>query len=125
MECDIGKERRQSKRVPVGDGLFVCFASPIRRPWQIIDIGSGGLSFRYITGLLQQTEEVSELEIVTRDTCFSLEQVPFKWVSDIGLRGKAGSRFEMRRCGISFGALTQPQTMRLHEFISRCSTEAP
>ena len=33
MERNIVQERRQSKRVPVGDGFFVCLTAPTRRPW--------------------------------------------------------------------------------------------
>ncbi len=120
MGSEVVQERRQSTRVPAGDGAFVCLTAPERRLWHMMDIARGGLSFRYMPSL-QSMEGVSELEIVTRDTSFSLEKVPFKRVSDIELKKTSGSRFEMRRCGVRFGTLTPPQTLRLDEFISRCS----
>jgi hypothetical protein len=117
MGSDILQERRQSKRVPVGDGAFVCLASSGRRLWHILDIAPGGLSFRYAPAM-EPMEGITELEIVTRDTSFSLEKMPFKTVSDIELKGTAGSRFKLNRCGVKFGALTQPQAARLDDFIT-------
>jgi hypothetical protein len=122
MSSDIFQERRKSGRVRVADGAFVCLTGPGRKLWHMMDIAPGGLSFRYVPSL-ETMEGISQLEIVTRDASFSLENVPFKTVSDIELKGSPGSHFKLRRCGVQFGSLTQTQTTGLKDFTSRYSTE--
>ncbi len=120
MNSDIFLERRRSKRAPVGNGAFVCLTAPGRRLWHIMDIANGGLSFRYMPSV-ETVKGIAELEIVTRDASFSLEKVPVKIVSDTELKEPGGSHIKMRRCGVQFGNLTQPQTALLENFISRYS----
>jgi hypothetical protein len=120
MSEESFQERRQSKRVRVADSAFVCLTAPGRKLWHMLDIAHGGLSFRYVPSL-EAVEGTSELEIVTRDASFSLEKVPFKTVSDVELKETPGSHFKLRRCGVRFGTLTQPQSSRLDDFISRYS----
>lgn len=116
------QERRRCRRVRVGDSTFVCLTGPERRPWHILDISEGGLSFRYVPKLeLETMEDLPELEIVTRDATFSLEKLPFKTVSDTGMDGTPGSHLQLRRRGVQFGDLTKLQTAQLDHFISHYS----
>ena len=103
----------------MGDNVFVCLACPERKPWHILDISQGGLSYRYVAGQ-EQREEAAELEIVTRDTAFSLEKLPCTPVSDSEIPGRAGLT-RLRRRGVQFGDLTKLQAERLDHLISFCS----
>jgi hypothetical protein len=112
----IVPDRRQSNRVRMGDNVFVCLACPERKPWHILDVSRGGLSYRYVDGQ-EKKGEAAELEIVSRDNVFSLEKLPFKPISDSELTGHPGP-FRLRRRGIQFGDLTQLQIESLDHLVS-------
>lgn len=105
-------------RVRVGDSAFVSLSASERRFWHILDISEGGLAFRYLPHL-GLAEKDSELEIVTRDTAFSLENVPFRTVSDRLMEGAPGTYPQLRRRSVQFGGLTEQQANRLGRFIDR------
>lgn len=123
MSHPVFHERRRCKRVRVGDSAFVCLTAPGRRLWHILDISERGLSFRYVPNP-ETTEELPELEIVTRDTTFSLEKVPFKTISDTPMDEVARSNLQLRRRGVQFGEITELQAARLEHFINRYSVGA-
>jgi hypothetical protein len=109
-------ERRTHTRFRVQRGAFVTPRAVGRKLWQIIDISKGGLAFRYIAQD-EEFERSSELDIITRDTVFSLEKVPFTSVSDFETADKPFLGYETRRHGVQFGTLTHNQKSRLEYFI--------
>jgi hypothetical protein len=118
VEKAISSERRRYPRVGVDNGAFVSIDPPGRKLWHILDISRGGLAFRYMQGM-GSAEPSSALEIVTRDTSFELENVPFRVVSDIQLRGAPGSPYQLRRCGVEFMPLSETQTSQINLFMGR------
>lgn len=112
-------DRRRYKRVKADSGSFVSLGTSERKLWHILDISRAGLAFRYVHGM-ESVNSQSELEIVTRDTSFSLDHVPYRTVSDWEME-KPGSPFRLRRCGVEFMALTKGQTDQLEYFISNRS----
>jgi hypothetical protein len=118
VEKAISPERRRYKRVGVDNGAFVSIDPPGRKLWHMLDISRGGLSFRYMQGI-GSAEASSALEIVTRDTSFDLENVPFRVVSDIQLRVAPGSPYQLRRCGVEFMPLSKTQTSQINLFMGR------
>jgi CheY-like chemotaxis protein len=103
----------------------------LRRNWprppimgDIIDIGSGGLSFRY-TAVGKQPIQSSELDILLTDGSFYLNKVPLKTVSDLEIEGDASDGITARRCCVQFGDLTDDQTSDLRYFIRNYTSADP
>ena len=118
---EIMSDRRRHRRIQVGDGAFVSLGTPGRKLWHILDISPGGLAFRYMQDAATPKGS-SELEIVTRDTSFSLDHLHFRIVSDTEVKSKTGSPPNLRRCGVEFMPLTTLQTSQLDLFMGRyCS----
>jgi hypothetical protein len=90
----------------------------------IIDIGSGGLSFRY-TAEKEQSIRSSELDILLTDGSFYLNKVPLKTVSDVELEGDPTSGLSTRRCCVQFGDLTNDQKSDLRYFIRSYTSADP
>lgn len=110
-------ERRKYKRFRVQERAFVAFGSHVSELGRIIDIGRGGLSFRYIA-YGGRSNGSPELEICLADKSFSLEKVPFKTVWDFEIADQfPSSRITMRRRGVQFGKLPQDQIPQLGYFI--------
>jgi hypothetical protein len=117
-------ERRRHRRLPVANGAYVSLDASARKLWHILDVSPGGLAFRYMQGE-KTTVDPSELEIVTRDTSFFLENIPFRVVSDREVKPEPGDCFKLRRCGVEFMPLTAAQTSRLEFFMGRyCGASA-
>jgi hypothetical protein len=117
-------ERRKNKRYRVQKGVLVAPSTHVRKLWQVLDIGKGGLAFRYVSndGELKTS---SELDIVTGDTRFLLEQIPFRSISDFEMSDKPVSSRKVRRRGVQFGALTDTQVRQLDLLIrSHTASEA-
>ena len=109
-------ERRRYKRFQAESGAFVVPKGPKRRIWQILDISRGGLAFRYIP-LGEEIMESSELEILTRDTLFFLEKIPYRSISECDLPEEHISDYPLKRHSVQFGDLTDNQISRLEHFI--------
>jgi hypothetical protein len=124
MQNPILSERRKCRRINVGEGAFVCTGTEERRLWHILDIGSGGLAFRYIQGR-EAMEGPSELEIITRDASLAIEKVPFTPISDREMHKVPDSRFHLRRRSVQFGDLTQMQAAQLEQFLNLFDPGAP
>jgi hypothetical protein len=109
-------ERRTHKRFQVPIGVFVAFGPDHSRLGEIIDISTGGLSFRYLA-----TEDPSSgsstLDIFLTDRHFYLNDVPFDTVSDFGTYQIPFVPVTMRRSGVRFGGLTNNQISRIEYFI--------
>jgi hypothetical protein len=109
-------ERRHYERFEAKKGAFVALKGSARKLWQIIDISKGGVAFRYVVNG-EEVEESSELDILTADTRFSLETLPFKCVSEFEMTNELSLSFRLRRCSVEFGKLTQFQVSKLERFI--------
>ena len=121
-------EQRQFARFQV-PGLSAY--AVVRRNWprppimgDIIDIGSGGLAFRY-TAKGKQSIQSSELDILLTDGSFYLNKVPLKTVSDLEIEGDASVGYSTRRCCVQFESLTDDQKSNLRYFIRSYTTADP
>ena len=115
----IGKEfieRRKNRRFRANEGTFASPRTNAQKLWQIIDVSKGGLSFRYIPHR-EDLKNSSELDILTRDTLFSLEKMPFRSVSDSEIADESTSNYPLRRHGVQFGVHTPSQISQLDYFI--------
>lgn len=110
-------ERREHKRFQVQSGAFAFPRAYARKLWQIIDISRGGLAFRYVAPE-EMPQEPPVLDILTRDTRFTLRKIPFKIISDSEIADDpASSHFTLRRRSVQFGQLTNQQILQLEYFI--------
>ena len=109
-------ERRRYKRFQAESGAFVVPKASKRRIWQILDISRGGLAFRYIP-FGEEIMESSELEILTRDTLFFLEKIPYRSISECDIHEEHLSNYQLKRHSVQFGDLTNNQISRLEHFI--------
>jgi hypothetical protein len=109
-------DRRKYKRFQAENGAFVSSKAQKRRIWQILDISRGGLAFRYIP-LGEKIMESSELDILTRDTLFSLEKLPYRSISECDLPEERISNYQLKRHSVQFGDLTDSQISILEQFI--------
>ena len=109
-------DRRRNKRYSVEKGVLVAPDANIRRLWQVLDIGKGGLAFRYVSDDGELTTS-SELDIVTGDTRFLLERIPFQSISDLELSDDSVSNRKVRRRGVQFGDLNDTQVRQLEYLI--------
>jgi hypothetical protein len=111
-------ERRQHKRFQTRDGAFAAPRAQDRKLWQILDISRGGLAFRYVDNG-EELDGSSNLDILTRDTLFSLEGVPFQTISDVQIPEETFLGYGLRRRGVQFGELADSQTSQLEYFIRK------
>ena len=109
-------ERRIHARFRVQEGAFAAPRSDARKLWQIIDISRGGLAFRYVDHG-DAFDKSSELEIITRDTLFSVENIPFRSISDSEIADETLLSYTIRRHGVEFGTLGFNQESQLEHFI--------
>jgi hypothetical protein len=108
-------DRRKHKRHQVEEGALLSPFARHKKYWKMIDISSGGMSFQYIPS--EDVNGFSKMDIVTQDRDFALDGIPFKVIWDSELPDVSASFFELRRCGVEFGALTDQQESLLAEFI--------
>jgi hypothetical protein len=108
-------ERRKHPRHQVESRAYVV---NVARPGLITDICPEGLSWHYIDRKAWP-EESPTLDIIIDDLEFSLEQIPYRVISD-GEAGHAGPdpSLTVRRRSVKFGRLTAWQRARLEEIIS-------
>jgi hypothetical protein len=116
------QERRKFDRIRIRSNLFATLGSPPDQKCIILDIGMGGLSFRYYEGsdLIKSLEEDREtnLDIYLDKADFHLEKVPFKTVYDARVDNKMPmDSLSVRKRGIKFGKLTQTQKSKLKDLV--------
>jgi hypothetical protein len=108
-------EKRQHKRFQVPKGTFVGLGPHDTKVGQIIDVGMGGLAFRYVG-----SEEPSngELDVFLNERDFYLGRVPFRTVSDFEITSRRDSSpTAMRRSGVQFRKMKPNQISQLEYFI--------
>ena len=113
-------ERRKNKRYRVQKGVLVAPNTNVRKLWQVLDIGMGGLAFRYV-GNAGELKTSSELDLATGDTRFLLEQVPFRSISDLDMSEDSVSSRKLRRRGVQFEDMNDTQVRQL-EYLIRSHT---
>jgi len=114
-------ERRKHKRLQGKDGALVSLGSEIKRMWHLIDIGEGGLAFRYLSGM-EEPLLFSELVLLTKEASFCLEKIPFTIAADLEMNGRFLQRYTFRRCGVRFGCLTTDHSVQLQHFMAKYAT---
>ncbi|UCD87623.1 MAG: hypothetical protein JSV01_07720 [Desulfobacterales bacterium] len=113
-------ELRKHKRFRADENALIVFRPHSIKVASIVDIGMGGLTFRYSDiGSKEPLKELSELDIILLDRDFHLEKVPCESQRDWEIyKVHAGSRaITMRQCAVRFGELTQSQMLQLEHFI--------
>ena len=114
-------ERRQYARYPALDGIIVALNPNADILGQMIDIGLGGLSFRYIETEIE-TPPSKELLILLNRPRFYLENIPYRTVTDQELPNEfIISAVSVRRMGVEFGNLTPAQRTQIEDLILYCS----
>ncbi len=113
-------DRRRNKRYRAHKGVLVAPNTRVRKLWQVLDIGMGGLAFRYVSNE-GELKTSSEMDIVTGDTRFLLEQIPFRSVSDLEISDGSISTRKLRRHGVRFGDMNDTQVRQL-EYLIRSHT---
>jgi hypothetical protein len=109
--------RRKRIRYRAKEGALVSPVAAKRKYWKMLDIGLGGMSFRYIPS--EDLNGFTEIDIVTQDLDFALEGIPFKMISACNFTDGLTSFPDLRRCVVEFGALTDQQESLLAEFIRK------
>lgn len=108
-------EQRRHTRFQVPNGTFVGLGPYDTKVGQVIDLGMGGLAFRYIGS---EDPSNGELDIFLSERDFYLGRIPFRTVSDFEVTGRTASgSMAMRRSGVQFRKLTPNQMSRLEYFI--------
>jgi hypothetical protein len=120
-------EQRKHKRYKVTKRAFAVLGPDEVKLCHLIDIGKGGLSFRYFVDTNDMAEAIDELDILGGED-FYLEKVPVLVVSDRVLEDESPfSSIAMRRRGVQFGTLTPRQMEQVEYFINDsmyCKPEA-
>jgi hypothetical protein len=120
MEDDRKKlaERRKFRRFKVRHPAFVVFNTQPTKLGEIIEMGLGGLSFRYMVDSEELVNQSRELDILFGDDDFYLDKLHFKTVSDqMASNGLPFSTMIMRRRGVEFCRLSEAQQVQLEYFI--------
>jgi hypothetical protein len=110
---------RKYERYSAREGAIVALKPQSNILGQMIDIGMGGLSFRYIESH-EPPGYSDELVILVTRQHFFLDRVPFKVVSDIEIENNISfSSIQMRRCSVEFVRLNLQQAVSIQNFIMR------
>ena len=114
-------EKRQHLRYPALDGMIVALNPKAEILGQMIDIGLGGLSFRYIDPEVE-TPPSNELLIVLNKPRFFIENIPYRKVTDQELPNEfIFSAVSVRKMGVKFGDLSPTQRTQIEDLILYCS----
>lgn len=114
-------EKRRHLRYPALEGAIVALNPKAEILGQMIDIGLGGLSFRYIDTEIDPSPS-DDLLILLNNPRFYLDNLPYQRVTDQLLPNEfIFSAVTVRRMGVEFGNLTDVQRTQLEDFILYCS----
>ena len=108
-------DRRKRERYRVKEGVLLSPVTTDRKYWKMLDVSIGGASFRYTPP--EDLNRFSEIDIATQDLNFAVDGIPFRVISDCELPDSSPSSFELRRCSVEFGVLTDHQESLLAELI--------
>jgi len=114
---EIDSNKRKFERFKAKSGSIVAIRPIPELLGEMIDIGFGGLSFRYIQSEITP-QDSAELIILLPKRTFFMDKIPCRPVSDIQLYSdNSFSTLPMRRCSIAFGPLSTSQQSQLEHFI--------
>lgn len=115
-------ERRTYPRYRVKDGAYAALSPDSTIMGQIVNIGRGGLCFRYIVHREQAFESVAT-HIFVGDNGFYLEKMPYKIVEDEQVdNGSSFSSIVMRQRRVQFSNLSSNQLAQLDYFLFNRTT---
>jgi hypothetical protein len=112
-------ERRKHERFSVREGGITLLtpSGPVSTiVGHILDISTGGLSFRYISDE-PVSNDISRITIASPESRFYLRDLPMKTVSDFEIAAMPFGSLSPRRHSIQFGAMTESQQYELMHFI--------
>jgi hypothetical protein len=114
-------ERRRSQRFSLRDG-GIALMTP-SGPYStivghILDISTGGLSFRYVSDAALG-DRASEVTLASAENKSYLRGLPVRTVSDFEIAKVPFGVMSPRRYGLKFGELTEEQRSRLCHFIAQ------
>ena len=109
-------ERRKHKRFRTLQDSYVAVRPAYLKLGRVIDIGLGGLTFRYMAEE-HPPDLSSQLDIFLASQDFYLDNVPFETISDSQAGAISFSSVSMRDCSVQFRELTAYQSGRLKYFI--------
>jgi hypothetical protein len=110
-------EQRQHKRYLVKERSFAVLGPKALRLCHLIDIGRGGLSFRYFADKDEMNGETNALDILCGENYY-IEKIPARNVSDRQLSpDQPFGSLAMRRRSVQFGEMTPAQVEQLENFI--------
>ena len=110
-------DKRRHKRFLAPEGTYAALKSDSVIMGQIINIGKGGLAFRYVANGMQ-INGTFHVDIFLKGNCFYLKKVPFKPVTDFYFEDYVPfSTIKVKQCGGQFGKLAKSQMSRLDYFI--------
>jgi len=125
---DVVEQRRHARfRVPLLSAYVMLPRPGSHSPivGSIVDIGMGGVSFCYIAGD-ERPDASSHLDILLPDRSFHLDSMPVRTVSsDFQLEHQTPVHVAARRCGVTFGEMTDDQKLDLTYFIQTLTAADP
>jgi hypothetical protein len=111
-------EKRNYPRYPMPDGVIVTLKPNAEILGQLLDIGPGGLAFRYVELGTAVPEPDAELVILQPRPRIYLEGIPFRTVSDVAVPNEFSfSALSIRRHSVAFGTLSDSQRKQLERLI--------
>jgi hypothetical protein len=115
-------ERRKHKRFQVPVDAYVALRSDYVEVGQVIDIGMGGLAFRFVPKE-DWSKEAVELDIFMANRSYCLCKVPFKTISEFKITDEDHTcGITVKRGSVKFGKLTHDQRSHLEYFIQNHTT---
>jgi len=121
-------ERRKDKRFRTEDGCLAIMWPASSKTGHIVDIGLGGLAFRYVArskpvGFTSELE--SEIEMISTRTDFSSGLLPVENVCDIEIERIFSDLIpgQLRRRSVKFKQLNEGQKLQLERFIENHTTD--
>ena len=112
-------ERRHCERFRLRDGGIALMTPPGPHSTivgQILDISTGGLSFRYISDVALGSK-ASEVTLVSAENKSYLRGLPVQAISDFEIAKMPFGIMSPRRYGLKFGKLSEQQVLHLRHFI--------
>lgn len=116
LDCSF--EQRKFPRHAMPDGVIVADSRAGGLLGQLIDIGLGGLAFRYIDMMADIVETDGELVILQPQPRIYVEGLPFRTVSDVAVHNPFSfSSLPIRRRSVAFGRLNSEHRNQLEKLI--------
>ncbi len=111
-----GAGRRMHERYELKESVFITFRPDFDQIAWLMDIGKGGVSFKYstINGYPKLNEDIY-VDIFSSPKKFNLNNLPCKLVYETTIDNEKGfiENGETRRCGLIFGQMSQHQAAQL------------